>query len=126
VADTANDKIIQVLLPAGTIYSNKQGYYYLYSKYPVGEKCKGVIDDSGELKWISVLTADELISILADKIKSTTNEFTQLPGGVVYDVKVYENDTIQESYTDKRGYPKSCGKVYANRRLIIIIKGDQV
>jgi hypothetical protein len=111
------------MLPIGVLYHNSSGYY-LFGRYPIGNKCKGALEN-GELMWISVLTIEELLSIFVQELDNIRRRtLYALPEHVEYDIKVYPKDKVIESLTDKRGYPKSCGKVNANKRLIVIIKGD--
>jgi len=123
-ADTAKDELCHVMLSIGALYHNSQGYY-LCGRYPIGNKCKGALEN-GEILWISVLSVEELLAIYVQELDNLKRCAPYaLPQGVEYDVKVYPNDRVIESSTDKRGYPKSCGKENKNKRLIIIIKGDQ-
>lgn len=123
VADTTKDEVCHVMLSIGALYHNSQGYY-LYGRYPIGNRCKGALDN-GEIMWISVLSVEELLAVFVQEIDNMRRCVPHaLPKEVEYDIKVYPGDQVIESSTDKRGYPKSCGKENKNKRLIIIIKGE--
>lgn len=96
-------------------YSN---IYIVYGELYNGDNIQPSFDDS-------VTTDEKLLTLLTsitqrlDQIEATLRN-----SSVEYDVKVYRNDSVLESETDKRGYPKSCGKVNANKRIVVIVRGD--
>lgn len=104
------------MISIGALYRNSQGYY-LVGRYPIGNKCKGSLEN-GKILWISVLSVEELLAVFVQELDNVRRCVPYaLPKNVEYDVKVYPGDQVIESCTDKRGYPKSCGKENKNKKV---------
>jgi hypothetical protein len=102
-------------LSFGEVYYNSYYDYYFFGYVPIGSKAYRV-ESSGELKWFSRVTLEELFSEIDKELKT--------PRKLQYDLKIFSTDKVLESKTDKRGYPKSCGIQNANKDIIVIIRGD--
>jgi uncharacterized small protein (DUF1192 family) len=123
--DTSKDEICEVLLSIGMLFHNRvHEKYYLYGTFPIGKQCKGEVVN-GELRWISVLTIEEILAVLMSEINNLKHqEPHKFPPNEEYDIKVYSKDIVTKSFTDKRGYPKSAGTTNANKPYILIIRGE--
>lgn len=121
VCDTNLDQKYPIDLDFGSLYTNGN-LFYIYGKHPIGEQCRGEVE-SGRLMWTSLLSVSDVISLLLSLVEQPARSCgTNFPQ-TEFDLKVHEGDSVFESSTDHRGYPKSCGVKNANKKIIVVVKG---
>jgi hypothetical protein len=74
--------------------------------------------------WTSLLSVSDTISLLLSLTEKPARSCGTTFPQTEFDIKVHEGDIVFESSTDHRGYPKSCGMKNANKKIIIIVKGQ--
>lgn len=74
---------------------------------------------------VNIINCTVTVENATGKVGKQSSDHCSTKPGYKHSIPVGENDTVMHKKTDKRGYPGSAGIGYANRRVILIVKGEE-